>query len=83
MLPIWLSLSGLKLSNYEKLFLGWFNPRGLASILFALLVLESFPIPGTDELAACVVLTVLISFVLHGVSAALLSSLFKTLAKMD
>jgi len=82
MLPIWLSLSGLKLSQYEKLFLGWFGPRGLASILFALLVLESFPIPGADELGACVVLTVLISIVLHGVSASPLSRLFKTSTKM-
>jgi len=75
MLPIWLSLTGLKLSSYEKIFLGWFGPRGLASILFALLVLEDFPIPGAQELTACVVLTVLISIVLHGVSAAPLSNL--------
>ena len=75
MLPIWLSLAGLKLSSYEKIFLGWFGPRGLASILFALLVLEDFPIPGAQELTACVVLTVLISIVLHGVSAAPLSNL--------
>jgi NhaP-type Na+/H+ or K+/H+ antiporter len=75
MLPIWLSLAGLKLSSYEKIFLGWFGPRGLASILFALLVLDDFPIPGAQELTACVVLTVLISIVLHGVSAAPLSNL--------
>ena len=75
MLPIWLSLAGLKLSSYEKIFLGWFGPRGLSSILFALLVLEDFPIPGAQELTACVVLTVLISIVLHGVSAAPLSNL--------
>ena len=80
MLPIWLSLAGLKLSSYEKIFLGWFGPRGLASILFALLVLEEFPIPGAQELTACVVLTVLISIVLHGVSAAPLSNLLITSA---
>ena len=80
MLPIWLSLTGLKLSSYEKIFLGWFGPRGLASILFALLVLEDFPIPGAQELTACVVLTVLISIVLHGVSAAPLSNLLITSA---
>ncbi|MFA9476577.1 MAG: cation:proton antiporter [Filomicrobium sp.] len=80
MLPIWLSLAGLKLSSYEKIFLGWFGPRGLASILFALLVLEEFPIPGAQELTACVVLTVLISIVLHGVSAAPLSNFLITSA---
>ena len=69
MLPIWLSLAGSGLSLYEKVFLGWFGPRGLASILFALLFLERFEIPGGDEILACVVLTVMLSIVLHGVSA--------------
>ena len=69
MLPIYLSLSGLALSVYEKLFLGWFGPRGLASILFALLIVKQFPVPGSEELLACVVLTVTLSIVLHGVTA--------------
>jgi len=78
MAPIWLSLTGLNLSKYERLFLGWFGPRGLASILFALLVLERFSIPGAEELTACVALTVLFSIVAHGVTAAPLSRQFKT-----
>ena len=77
-LPIWLSLAGTGLSLYEKLFLGWFGPRSLASILFALLVLDRFPIPGADELVACVVLTVLMSIVLHGLTASPLSKRFKS-----
>lgn len=76
MLPIWLSLIGSGLSSYEKLFLGWFGPRGLASILFALLVLEEFDVPGGEEIAACVVLTVLLSIVAHGLTANPLSNLF-------
>ncbi|WFL78274.1 sodium:proton antiporter [Altererythrobacter arenosus] len=67
--PIVLSLSGTGLRLLEKFFLGWFGPRGLASILFALLVLESYAIPGADELLACVTLTVLLSILLHGTSA--------------
>ena len=78
MVPIWLSLTGLKLSTYERLFLGWFGPRGLASILFALLVLERFSFPGAEEMTACVALTVLFSIVAHGVTAAPLSRLFKS-----
>lgn len=78
MIPMWLALTGAGLSAYEKFFLGWFGPRGLASILFALLVLERFHIPGADELAACVVLTVLLSIVLHGVTAAPFSNVFKS-----
>ena len=76
--PVWLSLSGLQLSGYQKFFLGWFGPRGLASILFALLVLDRFPIPGAEEVTACVVLTVIASIVLHGVTAAPMSNQFKS-----
>jgi NhaP-type Na+/H+ or K+/H+ antiporter len=77
MLPIWLSLTGSGLKSYEKIFLGWFGPRGLASILFALLFLERFHIPGGDEILACVVLTVMLSIVLHGVSANPMSARFE------
>lgn len=76
MLPMWLSMAGSGLSSYEKLFLGWFGPRGLASILFALLILERFEIPGGEEILACVVLTVILSIVLHGVSANPLAARF-------
>ena len=77
MLPIWLSLTGSGLKSYEKIFLGWFGPRGLASILFALLFLERFQIPGGEEILACVVLTVMLSIVLHGVSANPMSARFE------
>lgn len=76
-LPIWLSLTGSSLSVYEKFFLGWFGPRGLASILFSLMVFENYEIPGGDEIAACVVLTVLLSIVIHGVTAAPFSNAFR------
>jgi NhaP-type Na+/H+ or K+/H+ antiporter len=68
-LPIMLALTGTGLAWREKLFLGWFGPRGLASILFALLVAETYQIPGLDELIACVVLTVMLSILVHGASA--------------
>lgn len=69
MLPVALALSGLKLSLPTQLFLGWFGSRGLASVLFALLILERFAIPGSEAVLACVVLTVALSVVVHGVSA--------------
>jgi len=68
--PVQLSLIGTGLSGPSRLFLGWFGPRGLASILFALLILEKHPIPGAEQILTCVVLTVLLSVLLHGVSAA-------------
>ncbi|MEM9605577.1 MAG: cation:proton antiporter [Pseudomonadota bacterium] len=69
MLPIALSLAGTGLAFKEKLFLGWFGPRGLASILFTLIMMDEFEIPGEDELLACVSMTVFLSIILHGISA--------------
>ena len=73
MLPIWLSLLGTGLKLRDKLFLGWFGPRGLASILFTLIMMDEFDFPGEDELLACVSMTVFLSIILHGISAAPLS----------
>ena len=69
MIPIALSISGTGLSGGSKLFLGWFGPRGLASILFALLILEKYSVPGVDMVHVTVVVTVLLSVLLHGVTA--------------
>jgi NhaP-type Na+/H+ or K+/H+ antiporter len=68
MLPVSLSLLGTGLRPMSHVFLGWFGPRGLASILFAFLVLEE-GVPGRDEMLLVVVLTVLISVYAHGVTA--------------
>ena len=73
MLPIWLSLLGTGLKPHEKLFLGWFGPRGLASILFTLIMMDEFDFPGEEELLACVTMTVFLSIILHGFSATPLS----------
>ncbi len=67
--PIYLSLAGTGLKLKEKLFLGWFGPRGLASILFTLIVVDEFDLPGEAELLACVSMTVFLSILLHGFSA--------------
>lgn len=73
MVPIWVSLLGTGLVLREKLFLGWFGPRGLASILFTLFMIDEFDFPGEQELLACVSMTVFLSIILHGMSAAPLS----------
>ena len=80
-IPVWLALTGTGLKPFEKFFLGWFGPRGLASILFALLILESYPVPGAEEMLACVVLTVMLSIVLHGVTANPMSDRLSALKK--
>ena len=57
------------------LFMGWFGPRGLASIVLGLVVVTEAPLlGGRDEMGVVVTLTVLLSVLLHGVSAAPLSA---------
>ncbi|MEV0288010.1 cation:proton antiporter [Kribbella sp. NPDC050820] len=70
MAPVALSLIGKGLDVRTVGFVGWFGPRGLASVVFALLAIEEL---GETELVeraiAAVSLTVLLSVVLHGMSA--------------
>ncbi|MGH0032198.1 MAG: cation:proton antiporter, partial [Myxococcota bacterium] len=68
MLPVFLSLAGLGLPLRESLFIGWFGPRGLASIVFAVVVAGE-DLPGSATLSAVVVCTVVLSILLHGASA--------------
>ncbi len=69
MVPVALSLLGTGLRPASVAFLGWFGPRGLASILFALLVVEQDSLESGSFLLAVVVLTVLGSTFLHGLTA--------------
>ena len=80
MLPIALSLlgTGLRLPSY--LFLGWFGPRGLASILFVLLILEESAVPHVSEILSITIVTVALSALLHGVTAAPLARIYGRLA---
>ena len=68
MLPVFLALTGSGLSTEGKLFVGWFGPRGLASIVFAVIVLNS-GLPNTGPIAMTVVCTVLLSVIFHGITA--------------
>jgi NhaP-type Na+/H+ or K+/H+ antiporter len=68
MLPVFLGLSGMSLRTDEKLFIGWFGPRGLASIVFGVIVLHSH-LPGGGTITMTVVCTILLSILLHGLSA--------------
>lgn len=69
MLPISLALLGTGLRPVTHLYLGWFGPRGLASMVFALLIVEESGLPVAEELFDIVTLTVLLSVVLHGATA--------------
>ncbi len=70
-LAVWLSLWRTDARPLTKLFLGWFGPRGLATALFALLVLSEFDLlQRGDDLLNVAILAVLVSALLHGLSAA-------------
>jgi len=66
--PIFLSLAGTGESVSSRLFLGWFGPRGLASIVFAIIVINA-EVPGGELLALVVICTVFLSLIAHGISA--------------
>jgi NhaP-type Na+/H+ or K+/H+ antiporter len=68
MLPVFLVLSGMKLRTDEKLFMGWFGPRGLASVVFGVIVINS-NLPGGGTIALTVVCTIVLSIIFHGLSA--------------
>lgn len=70
MLPIAISMVGLKLRGSSILFLGWFGPRGLASIVLGMIVLEhAVDIPGFQGMLAALAATVVLSVFAHGLSA--------------
>lgn len=69
MLPVALSLIGSGVQKETVLFLGWFGPRGIASILFGLVVLSSSELVSRSEIFATVIATVFLSVFAHGVTA--------------
>jgi NhaP-type Na+/H+ or K+/H+ antiporter len=77
-IPVMLSLIGTELNLYSKLFIGWFGPRGIASILYMLIVISDLGIAGYEKLMSVIVLTVLISTFVHGLSAVYMSKQFSS-----
>ncbi|MGZ8479522.1 MAG: cation:proton antiporter [Candidatus Binatia bacterium] len=70
MVPVALALAGTGLSRWTVLFMGWFGPRGLASIVLGLVYLErQANLPGESTIRMAVMATVLLSIFAHGLSA--------------
>jgi NhaP-type Na+/H+ or K+/H+ antiporter len=77
MLPVFLVLTGLNINTKTRLFMGWFGPRGLASIVFAVMALN-LDLPHQATITLVIVCTILFSILLHGLSAkVLIDRLFK------
>ncbi len=66
--PVFLCLAGTGMRAADKLFIAWFGPRGLATIVFGVIILNE-KLPGNDTIIAVAGGTVLLSVVTHGVTA--------------
>jgi NhaP-type Na+/H+ or K+/H+ antiporter len=69
MVPVAIALTGTGLRPRAVAFVGWFGPRGLASVIFALLALEELGERTTGPAVPVITLTVLLSVIAHGTSA--------------
>jgi NhaP-type Na+/H+ or K+/H+ antiporter len=69
MLPVVVALLGMHARPPTVAFVGWFGPRGLASIVFAIIVLERSSLEHVDVVVATVLITVALSVYAHGLTA--------------
>ena len=69
MVPVAIACVGLGLDRRTVLFIGWFGPRGLASVIFALLAFDTLEVADGRRVLTAVTVTVVASVVAHGVTA--------------
>jgi NhaP-type Na+/H+ or K+/H+ antiporter len=69
MLPVALALLGTGARAPTIAFLGWFGPRGLASIVFGVILLDEADLPHVQTLLLAITVTIAISVYAHGLSA--------------
>jgi NhaP-type Na+/H+ or K+/H+ antiporter len=74
MVPVALALAGTGLDRVTVVFIGWFGPRGLASVVFGLLAVDALEPAQAKVVLGAVTLTVALSVLLHGVSASPLAA---------
>ena len=73
MLPVAIALLGTGLDWRTIAFIGWFGPRGIASVLYLLMAIAAIGFVGYEQVMSVIVLTVMISVFAHGISAVPLS----------
>jgi NhaP-type Na+/H+ or K+/H+ antiporter len=81
MVPVALALAGVGLDRASVAFVGWFGPRGLASVVFALIAVDDLNVADGHRVIAAVALTVLLSVVLHGLTSSPLAAAYGTYAE--
>lgn len=75
-IPVLLALRGTTITRLEAIFIGWMGPRGLASLVFGLLAVIELNGDPSSLTAQVMVITVLLSVILHGVSAGPIGAAF-------
>lgn len=76
MVPVAISLIGSGLEQKTIWFIGWFGPRGIASVLYLLMAVIMLGKEGYERIISVITLTVLLSIFLHGVTAVPYSRMF-------
>ncbi|MDH4279938.1 MAG: cation:proton antiporter [Acidimicrobiia bacterium] len=73
MIPVAVALIGSGAAPQTMAFAGWFGPRGLATIVFMLTIVGDSNLAGTGRIVEVATVTVVLSVIAHGVSAAWLT----------
>ena len=68
MLPVIIALFHSGIEKKGKIFMGWFGPRGLASIVFVVMIMDK-DLPNNHVIVLVTVWTILLSVLAHGLSA--------------
>jgi NhaP-type Na+/H+ or K+/H+ antiporter len=74
--PVAISLIGTKLDLPTVGFIGWFGPRGIASILYVLIFVSEVGKEDNERILSVIVLTILMSIFIHGLSAVPLANFY-------
>lgn len=77
MIPVAMSLLGTDLSWGKIMFIGWFGPRGIGSVLYFIMFVIKLGRNGYEQIIAVITLTILLSIFLHGITAVPFSRLFE------
>jgi NhaP-type Na+/H+ or K+/H+ antiporter len=78
MLPVAVALLGTHARRQTVAFVGWFGPRGLASIVFTIIVLEDGGVRHASTITVAVVFTIVLSVYAHGLTASPLTDRYAT-----
>jgi sodium/hydrogen antiporter len=80
MLPVALALTGSGLDKATVAFIGWFGPRGLASVVFGLIAVDSLDPTDANLVLGAVTVTVTLSVIVHGITGSPLTARYGRIA---